>query len=72
MSVYLQTVTLMPGTDRLAFDLAALSLRLKVAGEGGLVRELSRAIREATPLSLLGMLSVGIARMWHWSGRIVH
>ena len=37
----------MPGTDQLAFDLAAISARLRDIGEGGLTRELTRAIGKA-------------------------
>lgn len=37
----------MPGTDHLAFELEAISRRLREIGEGGLVRELSRGIGKA-------------------------
>ena len=37
----------MPDTDQLAFDLAALSLRLRETGEGALARELSGKITDA-------------------------
>jgi|SRR5947207_6576509 len=37
----------MPGVDQLATDLAAISARLREAGEGGLVRRLSQGIGKA-------------------------
>jgi hypothetical protein len=37
----------MPGADELAFSLAAVAKALREAGDGGLVRELSRAIGDA-------------------------